>query len=229
VTDGSIFERFSTLRQWLVPNLHQDKPVNRTPLKRDGANLRLFLGAESSYFACDVVTREFRTNIDSRDFTDWLLYEARNVLDNTRTLKRGYVPHSLALGPNDMFCWICEKDYKVNTAFRQAFPSIERFLAFAKSKKMLDRVVSPPTGCSVHSSQCQMFTTSPDCQPGSKLPYFVLLTSDGVCVSSVPVDALDLITKYTTRWGAVCSARHAKEIVSQAIDMLQKRLTQDEF
>jgi hypothetical protein len=64
------------------------------------------------------------------------------VLDSTLTLKRGYVPHSLALGPNDMFCWIAEKDYKTNGAFRQMFPAIERYLAFAKVKKVLDRVVS---------------------------------------------------------------------------------------
>src|SRR5438045_7565637 len=52
-----------------------------------------------------------------------------------------------------MFCWICKNDFRINDAFRQAFPSIERFLLYSKRKEMLDQVVSLPFELSLHGSQ----------------------------------------------------------------------------
>jgi hypothetical protein len=153
-TDGTVFKRFHSLRMWLTPNPAYDKPVERSVMRRNGADIRIFLGAESTYFAVDKVTREMTTNMDAGDFSDWIL-DAVDPFDPRSTklliLKRGYVPHSLVYGSNDMFCWISEKAYKVNDAFRRAFPTVERFLAFAKAKKMLDKVVSLPiSSCLTH-------------------------------------------------------------------------------
>jgi hypothetical protein len=69
-----VFQRFHTLRQWLVPHLAYDQPVNHTLIKgRNGADIRLFLGVDSTYFAVDTGTREYITNIESTDFSDWVL------------------------------------------------------------------------------------------------------------------------------------------------------------
>jgi hypothetical protein len=105
----------------------------------------MFLGSESTYFACNTQTGGFSTNIESAEFSDWLTYSACNPFDRADSLKSGYVPHSLALGPNDIFCWIAKNDYKTSSAFQKLFPAIERYLAFAKAKKQLDGVVSTPS------------------------------------------------------------------------------------
>jgi hypothetical protein len=111
------------------------------------------MGAESTYFVCDTSTREFKTNIDCIDFAPWIgsvdyygdddtALKYYTALETTTTLKRGYVPHSLAMGPNDMFCWIGESDYMTSKNFKAAFPAVERYLAYAKTRKILEQVVS---------------------------------------------------------------------------------------
>ena len=112
---------------------------------RNGENIRFSFGIDSTYFAVDTSTREFITNIESADFNDWLAessdkYDTRT--EKKPTLRNGYVPHCLVFGPDDMFCWIAKKVFKVNDAFDQAFPGIKRFLEFSKAKKSLEKVVS---------------------------------------------------------------------------------------
>jgi soluble cytochrome b562 len=82
-----------------------------------------------------------------------------------------------------------------------------------------------------------MFTTSTYNQPGSKQPYFVLSASDGVCVSSIPADASNVVSKSITGRYAVRSVRRMREMretVSDAyitftilLKLFQARLTQE--
>jgi hypothetical protein len=161
--DGNVFERLSTLKDFIIPRANQTNAQGPSRIGAFGGNHRVFLGPENTYFASDG-DGLFSHNIQTREFRDWLNQccgqdsylviprerererddRSRERDDRSREprLRTGYEPHSLALGPDDMFCWISEKDFKVNVAFRNAFPGIERFLEFAKRKKILEQVVS---------------------------------------------------------------------------------------
>jgi len=143
-SDGNIFDRFFVLGEWIAPEEY-DQRRHRYPIKsRNGASLRFFLGPEATYFVFDGRTGEFEHNIQTRHFQAWIK-DCSKQLDDKLILKEGLAPHCLALGPNDMFCWICENDFEVNSSFRDVFPSIVKFLEYAKRKKMLSQVVSSPS------------------------------------------------------------------------------------
>jgi hypothetical protein len=200
------------LRQWLVPQLAYEEPVDHTLIKvRNGADIRLFLGAESTYFAVDTGTMEFITNMDSVDFSDWIL-ECVNPFDPRASkkliLKSGYVPHSLVFGPDDMFCWISPKAFKVNDAFRQAFPSIERFLAFSKTKKILEKVVSIPSSlCVLHADVSRHL---PPARTNSLARSFLTTSSRllMVCASTQCLQTLQTSFQSSARAGAQCAPQN---------------------
>jgi hypothetical protein len=216
--DGTIFERLNSLQDWIVPHWDRNKPVKRAQIKsHNGADLRLFFGASGSYFAYDISTREYRHNLESRDMRNWLSDHV-DLMEKGKNdepiLKEGYAPHSFIVGPGDVFCTISAKDFCVNDAFRQTFPSIEPFLVYAKHKNILNQVVSLSASSSRFLLMLNKFLkTSPSRQVGSKQPSYVLYTSFGVCVSSVPASAVDIVSRYTTHWGASNSVERAKEAV----------------
>lgn len=143
-TDGPVFNRIKDLRDWIDPDIPESYSIERTPIGRsDAANLRLFLDPESTYLAFSASAWTFDTNIQDRSFRAWLR-ESSVVERSGVYFRHGYQPNSLALGPRDMFCWIADADFKVNKPFRQAFPGITAYLAFARREKLLEYVVCSP-------------------------------------------------------------------------------------
>lgn len=143
--DGPIFDRITDLRQWILPGLPDERLVIRTPLEpRDGKNIRLFVGPESTYFVFDKDREDFSTNIQDREFRAWLKGNTKPPAEEggVRTFWPRCAPHSVALGPRDIFCVISTEGYKTSKAFKTAFPGIERYLEFAREAKILDKVVS---------------------------------------------------------------------------------------
>jgi hypothetical protein len=162
------------LEDWITLEVSDGGKIDHTRIKhRDGASLRLFLGPENTYFVYDGSTGEFHHNIQTREFRDWVnkcqkpVDEHMNMPDDRLILKLGSAPHSLALGPNDMFCWICENDFKVNDSFRDVFPSIKIFLDYAKRRKMLSQVVSLPSELPLFNSQ--QLTSTARCLPPARI------------------------------------------------------------
>lgn len=190
--------------------IHQ--PVDRAPIKnRNGADIRLFLGAESTYFAVDTTTREYVTNIDSATFRGWI-WECIDAFDprSTKTpiLRKDYVPHSLVLGPDDMFCWISAKTFKVNNAFRSAFPSIERFLTYSKAKKILGKVVSYPSSLlvsHVNATRRLLPTRIPSLARSFHTTFYRLLTA---CASVPCLRALQISFRSTAHAGVHCAPQN---------------------
>ena len=90
---------------------------------RSQSHPRLFLGLESNYFVWEDYNHRFSHNVQTREFRDWVEHCRlhRTPKSSEQTLKSGFGPHSLAFGPDDMFCWIAEKDFKLSHAFAAAF------------------------------------------------------------------------------------------------------------
>ncbi|KAJ9607492.1 hypothetical protein H2200_007570 [Cladophialophora chaetospira] len=209
--DGNVFKRLSTLQDWIVPDGTGRAKSGRSRIySRSAGSIKLFLGPENTYFAYNGITREYNHNIQTREFRDWLKICASgggrrryyiDDSDDSSGLKEEYAPTSLALGPDDMFCWICQRDFKVSHTFRKAFPSVVRYLQLTKRKRILNQVT---------------FTTSTYTQPGSNLPYYVLTTPDGTCMISVPSSATGIVSKTYMRWSALNIAKRDRDVHTDA-------------
>ncbi|KAK5063150.1 hypothetical protein LTR84_005226 [Exophiala bonariae] len=108
-----------------------------------------------------------------------------------------FMPHSLALGPDDMFCWISKSQFCFNDPFKAAFPELQRTLAKEQERKRLGEV---------------RLVTSTYRPPGSSQPYFALATADGVCIASVPPATSDKFSRYAFHIGAVLRAKWTKRM-----------------
>jgi hypothetical protein len=68
--------------------------------------------------------------------------KAQAITDSRRPIKKELIPHSLALGPDDMFCWISDSTVRSNGLFKKTFPRIQRTLEHEQQRSRLRTLVS---------------------------------------------------------------------------------------
>lgn len=94
-------------------------------------------------------TGEYIHNIEARDFRKFVSDsvqvkdlpngdtkdDAGHVgVESGNRIKEELIPQSLALGPDDMFCWISKRTVHSNEAFDNTFPRLQRTLAQEKGR-----------------------------------------------------------------------------------------------
>jgi hypothetical protein len=84
-------------------------------------------------------TMEFEFENLTDELSDWIKKHQDN---NDRKFKREYLPQSIALGPDGMYCVTCENDCSISSNFSESLPALARILRDAKDMDSTAGMVS---------------------------------------------------------------------------------------
>jgi hypothetical protein len=85
-------------------------------------------------------TREFEFENLPDELSEWI--SKNRDEDNDRKFKPEYLPQSIALGPDGMFCVVCKEESSFSSNFKESLPALARMLNAATEAKSTAGIVS---------------------------------------------------------------------------------------